>query len=122
MAQEITISNKVEIKKGNLSDKWEPGTRRVDLASAVQSAGVLTVGTTERTLPVGDVTANGLLMLESLDATAIVDFGPDNAGTILPLGQLKYNEPAFFRLKNGVTMKLKSDTASTSVAYKLLSN
>lgn len=74
-----------------------------------------TIGTIEEALVTGDVTTPGVIVLHNLDDENYVQWGPDNAGTMVVCGRIKPGDHARFYLDSGTTLKLQANTASCRI-------
>ena len=77
---------------------------------------VISVGTADETLALGDVATNGYLWLHNLDGTNYITFGPD--GSSYPV-KLKAGEIALLRW-NGAAIHAKANTAACQLEYALI--
>lgn len=76
MANEITISQRLQITKDNLQFLFAPDTKTADLASVASAGGnQLITGTAEALDLNADVTANGVAYFKNLSTTIPVEIG-----------------------------------------------
>lgn len=94
----------------------------IDQITLGRAGGIMAVTTGGITLAVGSVATLGILALRNLDSVNYVDWGPDSGGTMIGCGRLLpvAQEPAFFRLKPGITFKLQANGGTCKVQYELL--
>jgi hypothetical protein len=122
MANEFNVSLNVSLTNGGLKDSIQESANFSQTAIG-KYGGVVSIGTSEEDLPVGDVGTNGWVFLKNLDSTNFVKWGPKSAGAMVELGRLKPNEPGqWFRLAPGVTLRAIADTAAVKVDYRLYEN
>ncbi len=121
MANEIRVDARLAVANGLFKTEFVPGPIQVNQAAIGAHSGVVSVGTSEEDLPVGDVTTNGVLMCRNLDSTNYVQWGPSNAGTMVAVGRMKPNDvPVMIRVEPGVTIRWKANTAACKVQMLLL--
>jgi hypothetical protein len=119
VANEISVNLSVRCANGKYQNQFNAAPT-VSQTAVGASSGVASVTTTASPLPLGSVTTPGLLTLYNLDTTNAVDYGPDNAGTMLVFGTIKPGEVAHLRLKPGTTMKWVAAAGTVLVQYWLL--
>ena len=117
---DLTVSVTASGSKGYWSDQlqWSFST---DMTAGASHCPTVDVGTSEEALVVGDLSGvEGFIALRNLDATNFVTWGPESGGAMVAIGKLlPLGEPAIFRMKPGVTLRLKADTAACKVQVKL---
>ncbi len=79
--------------------------------------GYVNVGTSEEDIAFGDVTPR-VVIIENLDATNFVEFGPKSGGAMIAFGRIEPGSFAKFSLKSGVTLRMKADTAAVNVRIR----
>ncbi len=101
----------------------QPDTITVDQATQAAHATVVTVGTSEETMPTGDVAAasQGMLIIANLDTTNYVTYGPDSSGMVA-LGKIEPGEVHILRLSASVTMKWQANVADVKVQMWLMAD
>lgn len=119
MANEITLTSKMSVSKGNFVTALEvSGLKRTqDAIGATQ--GVLSIGTSEETISAGDVGTLGYAMFRNLDETNYVDIGPDSTG-LVGFIRLEPGDVAMLRLKPGITIKAQANTAAVKLQVLIL--
>ena len=115
MANEISVSINASLANGGLADRFR-NSIKVDQANQGVSKGTHDVTTSDTAIPLGTITTLGWLLLENLDDTNFVDYGPDNASALVPFGRLEPGEIAAMRLTPGITPRWQADTATVKVA------
>lgn len=75
--------------------------------------GFVAIGTSEEDIAFGDVTPR-VVVIENLDATNFVEFGPKSGGSMIVFGRIEPGSFAKFSLKSGVTLRMKADTAAVN--------
>jgi len=76
MANEITISQRLQITKDNLQFLFAPDTKTADLASVASAGGNQEIGTTAEALDLNtDVAANGIAYFKNLSTSIPVEIG-----------------------------------------------
>lgn len=81
--------------------------------------GVVTIGTSEETLSIGDVAAGGLFVFKNRGPTNFVEIGPDNGGTLLPFVKCAADKFGQIPGLSSTTIKAKADTAPCVLEYWL---
>ena len=116
MANEITITLAMERRHAtNLSDTHVfPNLRKQYTQTGVgQDDRKHSIGTTEESITLTDVSTNGFVLLHNLDSTNYVQWG---FATGVYGGRMKAGETAGpFRLEPGATLYLKANTAACRV-------
>lgn len=81
--------------------------------------GTVTVTTTAASISTG-LSSLGMCRVTNLDTANFVEIGPYTGGTLYPFIKLKPNDPPFiFRLKPGITIGAKADTANCKVNFEI---
>lgn len=122
MANEIKLTPQLTYASGLLKLSFAPGQKSYTQTTQQAHATVVSVGTAEEDMPVGDVATNGWLVLYNLDATNFVKYGPKSAGAMIEFGRLRTGEFAMLRLASGVTNRWIADTAACKVQMLLLND
>lgn len=119
MANELTVSVSASLVNGNHRASFAPGAIQVTQAAQGMHGPVVSVGTSEEDLAVGDVGTLGWLFLRNLDPTNFVTYGPKDT-TMKAFGRLEPGEIACLRLEPGITLRWQADTAACKVQVMLL--
>lgn len=122
MANEIKLTIGVVYANGGLKDTVPADAVQITQTNQEFHAPVVSVGTSEEDLSLGDITTNGCLFLKNLDSTNFVKYGPKSGGSMIEFGRLKAGEEAFLRLAPGVTLRWIADTAAVKVLIKAYGN
>lgn len=118
MANEIRITESVQVINGSFRDSFSPGTIQVtQAASGGGNPGTVSIGTSEEDVAFGDVTPS-LLIMQNLDTTNFVKYGPKSAGAMVEFGRLAAGKTARLFLAPGVTLRMIADTAACKVLIK----
>lgn len=88
----------------------------VTVSGNVTQYGVQTIGTSDETIPLGDIGTIGYVYLKNLDVTNFTTAGTDGSNYQI---KLKAGETALFRL-NGAALHMKSNTAGCKVEYGII--
>lgn len=121
MAISLQASIAMVLSDGVLSIPFQPNLGILTPASFKNQGRIWTVGTTEETLSLGDVTDPWYLCLYNGDATNFVELGRDSGGAINPDIHLEPGDFAIFPLKSGITFKALADTAPVDLYMLLMS-
>jgi hypothetical protein len=118
MANEIRITENVQIVNGSFRDTFAPGTIQVtQAASGGGNPGTVSIGTSEEDVAFGDVTPS-LLIMQNLDGTNFVKYGPKSAGSMIEFGRLAAGKTTRLFLAPGVTLRMIADTGACKVLIK----
>ena len=121
MADEIKINLTVTVENGSYKDRFVPGQLAITQSTQGAASGILSIGTAAETVAFTDVTTEGILICQNLDATNFIELGPDSTG-IQDFVKLKAGEFFIGRIKPGITVKAQADTAACKMYYLLLSD
>lgn len=119
MADELNFNLSITVDKTPLFEVIQPGTFTFDVSAIGLASGVQVVGTSAEAIVTTDVSSLGWCYLQNLDSTNFLLVGPDDGGTMKDFMKLLPGEPAWFRLKPGITVKAKADTAACKMLYKI---
>ena len=120
MADEITLVVDLDLVNGNVEHDFSPSSISIDQATARFVDTVLDIGTSEETISFGDISAKGMVVLQNLDSTNYINYGPDSTGMVT-LGRLNAGEVAAFRIDNAATLIAQANTATCKmrmIAYE----
>lgn len=119
MADEIKVTLGVTYVNGNLKDTIQSETISIDQTTRGFHGSVVSVGTSEEDLTLGDIatTTANLLYMKNLDATNFVKYGPKDT-TMTEFGRLLAGESTWLRLGASVTLRWVADTAACKVLVK----
>lgn len=99
MANEITIqltttlANPSTVTAGGLKDTFTSGSMRANQTTAGMFTAVVATSTTEAAFPSSGLGTNGYMVLQNLDATNDIDWGPASGGSMVAAGTLKAGGP-----------------------------
>lgn len=119
MANEIKISISATLTNGLLSDSFNTGQLSITQATLGAHTPVVTVGTSEEDLAVGDISTLGFLLIRNLDSANYVTYGPKSSGSMVAFGRIRAGEAAVIRLEPGITLTWQANTAPVKVLTKL---
>ena len=121
MANEITYSATITVRKGELSKTLNFSDVSSLSASPVYCAGgVQNVGTTEEAVAVGDVASAGFAYFKNVDATNYVQLGAMNGGTFVPFVKLTAGQACVLPLGTSAPYA-KANTAAVALDYFIFS-
>lgn len=113
MANEITVTTGITVRKGNLLFNEQSSSLTFDQTGVGgPTPGMLNVGTTEESTAFPELTNEGWVYMRNLDLTNYVQWG---FATGVYGGRMHAGEPALFRLEPGLTLYLKANTAACNV-------
>ena len=114
MANEITVSADLGLKKGELDYRFPMGLQTLTQTGTLIKDVVVSIATSETVIPVDDVGTPGLVAIQNLDDTNFVQWGVATTvytGRMIALGQVRP-----FQLDAGVQdLYLKANTAACDV-------
>jgi hypothetical protein len=120
MADEITLVTTLSVRNGNNVFSWSPGALTIDQAAVGgPTPGYVTIGTSEESIAFGELSTQGVLCMQNLDATNYVRWG---FSTGVYGGRLMPGEYASFRLNPGSTLYLVANTAACKCVVYALEN
>ena len=118
MADEITIYQSLQVSNGALNwARTSPQTKIDQITLGGPSPGFLTIGTSEETVGLSEISTLGWCLIENLDDTNYVDFGFSTGVYGI---RVKPDEFAMFRLTPGVTLYALANTAACKVNVYVL--
>jgi len=125
MADEINYNAQINIRKGNLTEAFSPGSISIDLASALGDGGVQSIdhsGSSAQgeAFGVTDVTNGGVFFFRNLDETNYVEIGIQVSSTFYPFLKLLAGEYAVGRIGTAAPYG-RANTAAVDVQYRILS-
>lgn len=121
MANELTVSVSVEYQKGNSpSVAFAKTGKKINVSGNPATGLIVSVGTSEEAIPLGEVTAAGAMMVgENLDDTNYIEIR-DATGASNDIIKVGPREPFLFRFGSDVTAPYWiANTAACLVYYNL---
>lgn len=124
MADEINITQFIQVVKGNYDSGRIGAVLAADMAGDGGGApGFVEVGTSEEDIDLSEITTLGWCFMRNLDSTNFVEWGKkDGSNNMQAIGRMGPGEPALFRLNQGVTLRMKADTAACNVQILVWDN
>jgi hypothetical protein len=121
MANTIAITTSVVTTLGSFRDTFSPGTLSITPANVGAHCPIVSVGTSEEDLEVGDVGAStqGFIVLQNLDAANYVTYGPKSGGAMVAMGRIRAGEIAVFRLEPSAVLRWAANTAAVKVSVRV---
>lgn len=120
MADEISMIVDLTLDNGNVEHDFRPDSILIDQSTARFVDTVLDIGTSAETISFGDISVKGMVVLQNLDSTNYIQYGPDSTGQVT-LGRLNAGEVAAFRMDDSATLKATANTATCKmrmIAYE----
>lgn len=99
MANEITVNLTASLQNpststtGGLRHSFAPGSIRQNQSTAGLFTATVATSTSEAAFPSSGLGTNGLMILQNLDNTNDIDWGPSSAGSMVAAGTLKAGGP-----------------------------
>lgn len=115
MANEIRISASLNVTNGNFSFQHLVNASVDQATAGGGNPGTVDIGTSEEDIDFGDITTEGYAVIQNLDATNYVQFGPKSGGSMVACGRLKAGEVAILRLEPAVIIRAVANTAACKV-------
>jgi len=120
MANEIQLNVSVRVENGNMLEVIQPGVKSIDQAAVGGPApGYVTIGTTEESVTLTEISTLGYCFLQNLSATNFVEWG---FSTAVYGGRLKAGEIAVLRLNPGAALFMRANTAACKCLVKVFEN
>lgn len=118
MSAELLLAASLKFNKGGALFEANFPSTYFDVSGTVGNKQVQAIGTSDETLPLGDVSTIGFVMLKNLDPTNFITVGSD--GTLYPI-KLKPGEPCLVRW-NAAAIHAKANTATCNLEYTIISD
>jgi hypothetical protein len=121
MANEINLNFILQVNNAAFRDAFAPLPMSLTQTNVGVAGGVQSIPITD-TLVAGltGLTANGYAVLQNLDTTHYVLWGPDNgSGAMVVLGKLKPGECAVVRIAPTVVLRAQADTAAVKLLVRV---
>lgn len=115
MAGTIALRQSLELENGTHKESWDPGLLRLTQTGQGAHGPVVGVGTSEEVIDLGDVATPGFCVLQNLDDTNYVTWGPESGGAMVAAGRIKAGETAVLRLDPSATYRWQANTAECLV-------
>lgn len=123
MANELRITTAITYANGSAADTVASSVLNVTQATLMEHATIVSVGTSEEDMPIGDVGTMGWLWMKNLDPANYVTWGPKSAGNMVAMGRLEAGEFAMFRMdQTPAVLRWAANTAAVKVQMKLFAD
>jgi len=119
MSGTITIDATMRVLNGNFEETIGPRHTQETQNAQGADGGIRTIGTSEETISLTDLSSPGRAWLENLDETNYVQVGPDSGGSMVPFLRLDPGQANLLTLEPGVTLKAKADTAPVKLLVRV---
>ena len=117
MAGTITTQLQFACSNGNFQDSFNvPASAPEQLTQTAEGGGnpgYVNIGTSEEDIAFVDVSPR-VVIIENLDATNFVEFGPKSGGAMIAFGRIEPGSFAKLSLKSGVTLRMKADSVAVN--------
>ena len=117
MAEEISITGRLNILNGTYRADFNPGTIKADLASNLSESGVVASTGTAAAIDTSNVATYGLCYLRNVTLTDNILIGREDGGTFRELITLLPGEFALFRLSTANIYHKRSGSEDTLLQY-----
>lgn len=120
MANEISHTTNIQVIKGSFRETFAPSRVQLDMAGAGGgNPGMVAIGTSEEDISFGADVTPGLVIIQNLDDTNFVQYGPKNASNVIQdFCKLLPGHHHIIYLDTGVTLRMIADTAPCNVLIK----
>jgi hypothetical protein len=116
MASEITASASISVRNGNMNENIASGAKMIDQAAVGgPSPGYVTIGTSEESVSLSEISTLGWVYIQNLDPTNYVRFG---FSTGVYGARLLPGEFAMFRFNPGASLFMIANTAACKCQVK----
>jgi hypothetical protein len=124
MANEITVTARIQVRNGALIDDFSPGNDQVTQTTIGQDSHIQSIGfAAEEVVTVAaDVATLGVFGFKNLDDTNYVEIGPESAGAMVGFLKLKAGEVAIGRFKTGIVIRAQANTAAVKLQTWVLND
>lgn len=121
MADEITAVSQITLSNGSNYEQWV-SSDNIDQTAGGSVKKTLSIGTSEEVIDLDDISTPGWCMMQNLDDTNVVLWGPTSGGSLVTAGVLRPGEPPSgpFRLDPSISLRMQADTAACLVKLMIL--
>lgn len=120
MANEITLTMGMRVRKGGLAIDIATNQLARTLTGARRASQTQTIGTgAHEALVIGDVSSAGYAFFKNLDGTNYVELGRDLTGTFVPFAKLLAGDIAMLPLTS-TAVYAKANTGAVELDYLIL--
>ena len=114
MAKEISSTVNLSFSKGGAAGRLVAGPTLIDMTGTKFIQGVVSIGTTDESLDLSDVSPTpGLTVLQNLDTVNYVEVGVDGTNYVI---KINAGESCLFRV-DGAAIHLKANTGACLVQF-----
>lgn len=118
MAGTLTTSLSLSVVNGSFRDDYSIGPSIISQAAiGGGNPGSVDVTTSEADITIS-LTTPGMIVIENLDSTNYVQYGPKSGGAMIPFAKLKAGEWHKFALDSSVTLRMKANTATCKLRIR----
>lgn len=122
MANEIQVTGKLTVRKGNnaLTVEVVPPVM-VDQVGEGDMSLTLLIPTSDTVIDVSTLSVLGWAFFRNLDDTNYVRWGPTSGGALVPVGRMRAGESAGpFRLNPGTVLRMQANSAACLVKVTIV--
>lgn len=121
MAQEITVTGSLSITNGSLKSSMAPTSIKPNQTTQLAQCGAVSCPTADTVFDLTGITANSTrwVMIQNLDPTNYVEFGPTSGGAIIPMIKLLAGEFCLFPMSPSVVLRSRANTAAVKVRFEM---
>lgn len=119
MAKELKVTAALSFKNGNVVLNTEALSAEITVAGTKCISNTASIGTSDETLALGDVSSIGWVRIENINETDTGHLLVGADGTNYPI-KIGFGEFASFRF-NGAAVHIKAVTAAQEIQYEIIS-
>lgn len=119
MANEITLVRNVSITSGNFRDAVAAKSTTFDLSAIEKYENVVPLTTAEADLTFTNVTTPKFCMLENLDSTNIIQWGPKSGGVMVEVGRISTLGEVVFEIGSAVTIRCRTVASTANLRVRV---
>jgi len=125
MASEFTINISAQLKNpstgstGGLVDSFSPGAIKYNQTTAGKYESVIATSTSDTAVTLTGITTPAWVMLQNLDSSININWGPTSGGAIVPAGTLKPGDVAIFRAYASITLRHQAASGTPRLQLKV---
>lgn len=119
MANEFTITAKIQDINGNLIIKHLPDPFFVTQTTAGAVQGCISIPTSDTVITLTGIATSGWAFFCNTDATNYIELGPTSGGAIVPFARLYPGEKCVIRLTPAIVLRAIAHTGAVRLQYTI---
>lgn len=125
MANEVSVSLSLRVRKGNADESFAANAVLSDQATQGSVGGILSIGTAVETITLGEVSSVGFAAFRNLSTatagTAYIAIGSYDGTNLHEFAHLKRGQPAVVPLRANIVLAAKSYSTALPLRYVVFS-